>query len=183
MMVTSTPREDYDEGYLSSNIAVAVFTASYARVKLLDMMKKLGDRLFYYGTVSMIIIQKPWQWEPPTGNILRWWDNQLEEGESHIIRFVSCGPKVYSNKTDTSQIELKVKGMTKNGCTENILDIDQPTGESRRTDEKLDLDQLKRLPDGADPQLQVIYPEYLRKHGKTQQIDNTIGQNVKVSLR
>lgn len=41
----------------------------------------------------------------------------------------------------------------------------------KRTGKKLDFDQPKRLLDGADPQLQVIHPEYLRKNEKNQHID------------
>lgn len=58
-------------------------------------------------------------------------------GESHIVRFLFCGPKVYSDETDTERIEMKVKGMTQNGYTENILDLDQATGKLRRTGKNL----------------------------------------------
>lgn len=57
-------------------------------------MEKLGDRLLYYDTNSVIFIQKLRLWELPMKNILGDWDNQLEKGESHNVRFVSCGPKV-----------------------------------------------------------------------------------------
>lgn len=55
---------------------------------------------------------------------------------------------------------MKIKGMTQKVFTENILDLDQVTSQLKRTGKKLPLDQLKRLLDEADPQLQILYPEY-----------------------
>lgn len=63
--------------------------------------------------------------------------------------------------------------MSQNGCTENILNIDQATRETKRTGKKLDFDQLKRLLNGADPQLRSIYLEFLKNNGKTQKL-NTV---------
>lgn len=45
---------------------------------------------------------------------------------------------------------MKVKGRTQNGYTVNILDIDQATGEWKKTGKEHDFDQLKTLLDGAD---------------------------------
>lgn len=39
------------------------------------------------------------------GNILGDWNNELEDGASHIIRFVVCDPKVYSYETSNERIE------------------------------------------------------------------------------
>ena len=78
MMVTITQKDDYNEGNNGVNIAIAAFTTSYARLKLLKMMEKLGERLIYFDTDSVIFIQRPGEWEPPLGNILGDWDNQLE---------------------------------------------------------------------------------------------------------
>lgn len=61
MMFTSTAREDYNESKHRSNIAFAVLTTSYARLKLLGMMKKLEDRLLYFDTNSVISTQRPGQ--------------------------------------------------------------------------------------------------------------------------
>lgn len=55
------PRNDYNEGNLGGNIATAAFTSSYGRLKLLSMMEKLGDRLLYFDTDSVIVLQKPGQ--------------------------------------------------------------------------------------------------------------------------
>lgn len=77
-------------------------------------MAKLGDRPLYFDADSVIFTQSPGQWEPPVGNILGDWDNQLDDGKSYIVCFVLCGPKVYSYETNTGRIDMKVKIMTQN---------------------------------------------------------------------
>lgn len=105
MMVTSTLPEGYNERNLGSDVAAAAFTTSYARLKLLDTMEKLGEWLLHFDTDSVIFIQKPGQCEPPIGNISGDWDNQLDKGESHILWFVPCVPNVYGYENDTGKIE------------------------------------------------------------------------------
>ncbi|XP_055357527.1 uncharacterized protein LOC129602520, partial [Paramacrobiotus metropolitanus] len=173
LMVTYAQGEDYNEGNNSTNVAIAAFTTANARLVLLDLMEKLGERLMYYDTDSVIFIQRPGDWLPETGSILGDWDNQLQAGENHIVKFVSCGPKVYSYETDTGRIELKAKGIAQNGYTEDILDFDEVKKSFVRSGRALDFDALKRLLDGTDKHLEIIYPEFLKRNGKTQAI-NTI---------
>ena len=49
VMVTSSPIDEYNGGNTSTNLAIAAFTTSHARLVLLEMMNRLGDRLIYYG--------------------------------------------------------------------------------------------------------------------------------------
>ena len=129
VMVTYSPDEDYNEGNSSSNLPIAAMTTSYARLRLLKMLRQLDSRSLYFDTDSVICTSKPGQWEPPLGNILGDWDNQLEKGESYIVSFASLGPKTYTYTTDTGRVEIKAKGISQNGFTENILGMDlQPTG-------------------------------------------------------
>ena len=181
MMVTTSPREEYNEGNGSSNIAIAAFTTSHARLRLLHVLEKLGERVLYYDTDSVIFVCRDGDWLPETGEMLGDWANEMKEGESHITRFVSCGPKVYSYVTDKGRMELKVKGMTQNGYTEDILAWDDLTKQFARSGRKLDFDQLKRLLDGTDPRVEVVYPEHLRKDCRTQSI-NTVQLAKKLKL-
>ena len=102
---------------------------------------------------------KPGDWEPERGNILGYWDNQLEPGESHIVSFASLGPKTYSYVTDTDRVEIKAKGISQNGFTENILGPDlQQTGVA------LTGESFARLLDNKEEKLQIIYPSHLKKN-------------------
>ncbi|XP_055353302.1 uncharacterized protein LOC129599174 [Paramacrobiotus metropolitanus] len=170
LMVTYSKGEDYNEGSNATNVALAAFTTANARLILLDMIERLGDRLMYYDTDSVVFLTRPGDWVPEIGSILGDWDNQLHVGESHIVKFVSCGPKVYSYETDTGRIELKAKGLTQNEYTEDILGFNEITKSFARTGQTLDFDQLKRLLDGTDSHVQIIYPEFIKRNGKTQEI-------------
>ena len=86
-------------------------TTSYARLRLLKMLRQLDSRSLYFDTDSVIYTSKPGQWEPSLGNILGDWDNQLEKGESHIVSFASLGPKTYTYTTDTGRVEMKIVSM------------------------------------------------------------------------
>ena len=54
VMVTRSLEDDFNEGNNSSNVAIAALTTSYARLRLLNMMRKLGDRVLYTDTDSVI---------------------------------------------------------------------------------------------------------------------------------
>ena len=125
VMVTMSPKDEYNEGNPVSNLAIAAFTTSHARLRLLTMMRKLGQRILYYDTDSVLYVSRPGDEEPQTGDMLGEWDSQLEKGESHITEFVSLGPKVYSYTTNTGRIEMKCKGLSQNGYTEDILEWDE----------------------------------------------------------
>ena len=104
VMVTFSEEDDYNEGNNSSNLAIAALTTSYARLRLLKML--LDDRVLYFDTDSVIHTSKPGDWEPPRGNILGDWDNQLEQGESHIVSFASLGPMTCSYVTIAGRVEI-----------------------------------------------------------------------------
>lgn len=105
------------------------------------------------------------------GSILGDWDDQLEKGESHIVRFVALGPKFYSYQTNTGREELKAKGIMQNGYTEDIVEWDTNRKNLESTGKKLNFEQLKRLLCGDETSLQVLYPHFFRKNGRTQKIN------------
>ena len=125
------------------------------------MLRQLDDRVLYFDTDSVIYTSKPGDWEPEPGNILGDWDNQLEPGESHIVSFTSLGPKTYSYVTDTGRVEIKAKGISQNGFTENILGPDL-----QQTVVALTGETFTRLLDNKEDKLQIIYPSHLKKNSK-----------------
>ena len=70
VMVTHSPDEDYNEGNSSSNLPIAAMTTSYARLRLLKMLRQLDSRTLYFDTDSVIYISKAGEWEPTLGNPL-----------------------------------------------------------------------------------------------------------------
>ena len=173
VMVTSSAEEDFNEGNNTSNIAIAAFTTSYARLRLLDMMRKLDERVLYTDTDSVIYVSKPGDWEPELGTVLGEWDNQLEADEDHIVSFVSLGPKTYAYETNTGRTEMKIKSITQNGHTEKILGLEED-GALVPTGEKLTKMTLENLLRNRDDTFKVVYPRQLKRDAKTQTISEVV---------
>ncbi|KAK9686004.1 hypothetical protein QE152_g37525 [Popillia japonica] len=115
--------------------------------------EKLGERVLYYDTDSVIYISRPGEWEVPLGNFLGEMTDELEcygEGKwevplgnflgemtdelecygegSYITTFASGGPKlynyrVYSPAEDKYYDTVKVKGITINHNTSKIVNF------------------------------------------------------------
>lgn len=104
----------------NSNIAVAIFTTSHARIHLYRAMVPLGKRVIYYDTDSIIFVHKKNE-DPsslaPLGKYLG--DLTSEIGDDSysysdkcfITEFVSTGPKSYAYKTSDGKTTVKVKGL------------------------------------------------------------------------
>jgi len=168
------PDEEFNEGNNASNLAIAALTTSYARLRLLTMLRQLDERVLYYDTDSVIYTSTPGQWQPQLGSILGDWDDQLEAGETHITSFVSLGPKTYSYVTNTGRVEMKMKSITQNGFTEDILAWNEGNTDLMRTGVGLTKASLENLLKQQDQVLQVIYPTHLKKNKKDQIIRNVI---------
>ena len=174
VMVTSTVESEYNEGNPCGNLAIAAFTTSLARLKLLDMMRQLGDRVLYTDTDSVMYISRPGDYEPPRGNLLGQWTDELKPGESHIVKFMSLGPKSYSYVTDTGRQELKSKSFTQNGYTENVLAWDEGHQNLVRTGNALNFDCMNDLLQHPGKTFQVVYPSFMKRDFKEQSIKNVV---------
>ena len=95
-----------------TNVFIAAFTTCWARLKLYSYLQKLGDRVLYYDTDSVIYHWKEDQTKLETGDYLG--DLKDELNGDYIEEFVSGGPKNYAYKTDKGKTECKVRGFTLN---------------------------------------------------------------------
>jgi hypothetical protein len=102
-----------DDRY-DTNLYIACFTTSYARMKLYEALDKCGENVLYYDTDSIIYIVKnnddPLEYL--TGSKLGELTDELNG--KYIIEFSSGGPKNYSYKLNNNDIKCKVKGITLN---------------------------------------------------------------------
>ena len=103
------------------NAFVAAYTTTHARLELYSYLERLGDRVLYFDTDSVIYIERPNEYKVPTGYYLGEMTNELEcYGPNAYIRcFVSGGPKnyafeVYDPDTYTSFHVCKVRGFPLN---------------------------------------------------------------------
>ena len=104
------------------------------------------------------------------GDMLGEWDSQLEKGESHITEFVSLGPKVYSYTTNTGRIEMKCKGLSQNGYTEDILEWDENEKKMLKTGKKLSSQMFTDLLSNHQSMQTFAYPDSIKRDGKSQKI-------------
>lgn len=109
------------------NVAIAAFVTANARLRLWEVMDKLGDRVLYHDTDSVIyercsqndtMIQE--------GCFLGDWES--ETGDRMIYQFVGLAPKTYAYRYINSSGEMvecvKSKGFTINAETKSILTFD-----------------------------------------------------------
>ena len=113
-----------------TSVVHASFVTAYGRIKLYKEMAKLGDRLLYFDTDSIVYVSRPGSYDPPLGDYLGEFTNELDPKKGNFIKkFVSAGPKNYAYSTDTGTTKTVVKGISINKTTmanlnfESIKDI------------------------------------------------------------
>jgi hypothetical protein len=105
---------------------------------LFKVLQKLGERVLYYDTDSVIFSSGPNDvYSPSLGNYLGELTNELlckdvgctkKQGgncEGHWIKeFVGCGPKNYAYKLNSGQVLCKVRGFTLNHEGSQVLNFE-----------------------------------------------------------
>ena len=59
--------EDFEPLSINTNVTIAAFCTSWARIKLWSVMQKLHDRVLYHDTDSIIFSVKEEEYVPPLG--------------------------------------------------------------------------------------------------------------------
>ena len=125
--------EDFECQSFNTNVTIAAFCTSWARLKLWSVMQKLGKRVLYHDTDSIIFSVKEGEYVSPLGEYLGQLTDELtckelgckrEECSGHWIEeFVSCGPKNYSFRVNTGEMICKVRGFSLNYKASLILNF------------------------------------------------------------
>lgn len=110
------------QGAHSRNIALASMITSHARCRLWTEMHKLGDRVLYHDTDSIIYERRPAEYNIPEGRYLGEWE--CETGGIPIVKFTSTGPKSYSYITEDGDCVTKVKGITLNSENSSLINYE-----------------------------------------------------------
>lgn len=120
MEITYSIKDKYVENDFNTNIAVACFTTSSARLRLYQALDYLGEQILYFDTDSCVYKYNPDNPECnkklENGDLLGEWTDELE-GKKMIGTFVSGGPKNYSYETikdGKTSYHTKVKGFSLN---------------------------------------------------------------------
>ena len=123
-----------------TNIFIAAFTTSLARLKLYDSLDLLNQQVLYMDTDSIIYKWRQGKQSIPIGDYLGQWKDELEK--DIITEFVSGGSKNYAYQTRGGNSVCKVRGFTLNvrgsailnfqSMKQNILDELHIPQDSRR---------------------------------------------------
>ena len=92
-VVTTMAEEEYERS-VKTNVFIAAFTTSQARLKLYEALDTLKERVLYYDTDSVIYLWKLGRVDLPLGEFLGEFTDEVS-GDP-IVEFVSGGAKNYS---------------------------------------------------------------------------------------
>ena len=111
-------KESDNTSLINTNVALAGFVTSQARLRLYKVMEKIGkDRLIYCDTDSLVYINTPDGYNIPDGEMLGEWENETSTKEfpiNPITYFVALASKSYGYKTLYGKTDIKFKGITLN---------------------------------------------------------------------
>ena len=125
--------EDFDPANNNTNVLISAFCTCWARLELWGIMNKLGKRVLYHDTDSIVFtVNDKDEYVPELGDYLGQLTNELSCKElgcvgcvdGHwITEFVSCGPKNYSFRLNSGEIICKVRGFSLNYRNSQIVNF------------------------------------------------------------
>ena len=98
----------------TTDLLLAAFVTARARMRLYAELARLGDRVLYHDTDSVIYEVVPGAYSVPIGNRLGSWSDEtaLPSGPDPIVEFVGLGPKTYAYRTLSGATCVKSKGFS-----------------------------------------------------------------------
>lgn len=115
MEITYKVKDEYIDDDYNTNIAIASYTTSHARLRLYWALEKLGKQVLYHDTDSVVYsydANNPDDFKIKNGDLLGEWTDELD-GEGDICgTFLGAGPKNYSYETTDGKFHTKIKGFT-----------------------------------------------------------------------
>ena len=149
-------------GGKKSNVFIAAFTTCFARLKLYEELQRLGSRVLYMDTDSLIYVSRDGDYEPKLGDYLGEFTNELTckavgckkidcKERHYIAEFLSAGPKNYSYRTDIGTSNCKVRGFTLNKTNSLLINFDF-------------MKELVITPDGTNISRTITEPTKITRH-------------------
>ncbi len=134
MHVETEDNQHFAQPSCKTNVVISAFTTSWARLKLWALMHKLGSRLMYTDTDSMIYISRPDIADLPLGDHLGDLADELSckkvgctssspNCSHYITEYVSGGPKNYAYVLNTGETVCKIRGFTLDSETARHLNF------------------------------------------------------------
>ena len=97
-------KEQHHEMGNDVNVVIASFVTCQARLKLYSELKKLGERVLYCDTDSIIFIQREGEYTPQLGDYLGQFTNEIDPSEGEITKAFASGSlnKIISLRSRTT---------------------------------------------------------------------------------
>lgn len=90
-IVVSSQKTNFVDNLSNKNVAIAAFVSVGGRIMLWETLNKLGDRVLYHDTDSILCERHPEEYNVKTGKLLGEWED--EHPSDNIIEFCGIGPK------------------------------------------------------------------------------------------
>lgn len=116
-------KDEYIPLHPATNIGIASFTTSHARLRLYKALEKLDKQVLYFDTDSVVYKYNKNNNQHKTfklGDGLGDWTDELD-GNDMEGTFVGGGPKNYSYETTDKKLHTKIKGFNLNFKNSKIL--------------------------------------------------------------
>ena len=124
--------EEFVQVMSNTNPIIAAYTTCHARLKLYSYIEKLGQRVLYFDTDSLIYTVRRGEAAIPTGNNLGDMTNELKDFNpgAYITEFVSAGPKNYGYKVYDPILKnestfVKIRGFTLNRQASRCINFEK----------------------------------------------------------
>ena len=138
--------DDKKTALARTNLAVASFVTSNARLRLGEKLDILGPRAFYFDTDSILYHYDPSLPNIEEGEYLGDWE---KENKTPIVEFCAMGPKSYAVREANDKSETKMKGFTLHH--ENAAEVNLKT--------------MKKLVDGTVEAIVGKHLNFIKKAG------------------
>jgi hypothetical protein len=125
IQIQHTRTDDSEFVDLKSNVIIASFVTSYARMILYENMDIVGaDRLIYTDTDSIVALEGPGLPTIPCGDLLGQFQSELDDDD--CIEYWACsGAKSYIYRTKKNKEVVKMKGLTMCHSNRDIFRLDR----------------------------------------------------------
>ena len=152
--MTYNLKDQFVDNSKDTNIFIAAFTTSHARLMLYEVLDKLDDTVLGFDTDSCWYIEKENGIKIETGDSLG--DLTDELGGHHIVEWCGTGPKSYSYITSNNKYICKVKGFTLNH--ENSQYINQKS--------------MREIIEGYKKRITTVNEQMIFRNSQTKKIEN-----------
>jgi hypothetical protein len=121
--ITYNEKENFVKLSYNTNIFIACYTTAHARLRLFDMMHRLGEAVCYCDTDSIIYVKTDDNKDiVQLGDSLGEWTDEL--GDNHIDFWCCTAPKDYGFLLNNGTSKGKVKGFRTSAQTEQLMTIE-----------------------------------------------------------